>query len=127
MVHINIALTPHKSCFECKHALYESNDVGMDYVVCQYPDMTQKKKDYLFENYNEDYLPLHCGHFEYREEDQICHICNRHMDIPTYMNSIYGMLPICSQPCAIKQEEIEDDYVAELTRNDKEYLRNSHE
>jgi hypothetical protein len=108
---VNIALQPLRSCFECKHGVFETNDNGMSYIECPILDKTSSGQD-LYHQYDEKLLPRYCGHFEYITD--LCEVCGKKMHTVTYMNSICGILPICSQACARKQAEKEDRLADEL-------------
>jgi hypothetical protein len=110
-VDVNIALQPLRSCFECRHGIRDTNDNGMAYIECPILEGTPVGQA-LYHEYDEKLLPRHCGHFEYITDT--CEVCGKKMDTVTYMNSIYGVLPICSQACAQKQAEKEDRLADEL-------------
>jgi len=107
MTRVNIALIPLRSCFECKHGDPDTTDEGRSFVYCHILEGNE-----LYHQYDEKLLPRHCGHFEYQFNK--CEVCDTEMQTVTYMSSIYGMIPICSQECARKQAAKEDQVIDEL-------------
>lgn len=98
MVGINGVMT----CFQCVFGCYEKKDTGLLVSFCQ---NTRVDPDVL-SKFDEKFLPLKCGHFEYR--DKRCSVCGQEIPQPLFVcidDDPRNLVPICGRPSCANEVE----------------------